>query len=207
MMNTGLISYSPKSGITRNFLDLCGCSSKPSHKGTKTQSDDSATLVSLCLFVRIIWGYLNRPHRSNFSIVFAFLAVLLLPAAATEARAQGPSADDGFSAGDILVYPVRFYQKYLSGADGDRCPMHPSCSSYAVQAVKKHGPLIGYFMACDRLMRCGRDEKYIGQPVMKDGKQKIYDPVSNNDFWWYDNKAAGKKGMEEKAAEEKGAEK
>ena len=153
-------------------------------------------------------GY--HPSRKVLFIVYAFLAVLLL-SAGTDARAQSPSADDGFSAGDIFVYPMRFYQKYLSGADGDRCPMHPSCSSYGIQAVKKHGPLLGYFMACDRLMRCGRDEKYIGQPIMKDGKQKIYDPISNNDFWWYDNKATGKKsmeekGMEEKAAEEKGAE-
>ena len=40
--------------------DLYGNSLKSSHKGTKTQSDDSATLVSLCLCVRV-----NGDPRTN----------------------------------------------------------------------------------------------------------------------------------------------
>jgi len=37
----------------------------------------------------------------------------------------------------------------------------------------------------DRLMRCGRDKLYLSPEIIVDGKSKCYDPVKNNDFWWY----------------------
>jgi len=40
-------------------------------------------------------------------------------------------------------------------------------------------------MTFDRLMRCGRDELYLSPEIIVDGKSKCYDPVKNNDFWWY----------------------
>jgi uncharacterized protein len=84
-----------------------------------------------------------------------------------------------------LIYPVYFFQKYLSGADSDRCPMHPSCSAYCVDALRKHGALLGWIMTCDRLIRCGRDELKRSPPVRVNGKPRCYDPVANNDFWWH----------------------
>jgi putative component of membrane protein insertase Oxa1/YidC/SpoIIIJ protein YidD len=81
--------------------------------------------------------------------------------------------------------PIRLFQKYLSGADGARCPMTPSCSRYAVQAIRRHGTLMGWIMACDRLMRCGRDElKHSPSVITRDGI-RCQDPVENNDFWWH----------------------
>jgi putative component of membrane protein insertase Oxa1/YidC/SpoIIIJ protein YidD len=91
---------------------------------------------------------------------------------------------ENLSSSDFFLFPVRFFRKFLSGADGDRCTMHPSCSTYSIEALKKNGPVIGYFMTCDRLMRCGRDEKKISPPVFSGGRLKTRDPVSNNDFWW-----------------------
>jgi putative component of membrane protein insertase Oxa1/YidC/SpoIIIJ protein YidD len=85
---------------------------------------------------------------------------------------------------NYFLYPVFFFRKYLSGADGDRCRMYPSCSTYCVEAFKKHGPLLGWIMTCDRLLRCGRDEIYLSTPVWVNGKKRFHDPVSNNDFWW-----------------------
>jgi putative membrane protein insertion efficiency factor len=86
--------------------------------------------------------------------------------------------------GNLFLFPIHFYGKFISGADGDRCPMHPSCSSYSFEAFKKHGPLKGWIMTCDRLMRCGRDELRLGPPIIAKEKTKTYDPVKNNDFWW-----------------------
>ena len=83
-----------------------------------------------------------------------------------------------------FIYPVEFYRKYISKAMGDRCPMYPSCSQYCIDALKKHGPVVGWIMTCDRLMRCGRDEVRLSPPVWINGKRRCYDPVSNNDFWW-----------------------
>lgn len=93
------------------------------------------------------------------------------------------SEDAGFSGNESRI--IRFYQKYISGADGSRCPMVPSCSEYAAQAVRKHGPAMGWIMAFDRLMRCGRSETRLAPEIRVHGKTRIYDPVSANDFWWF----------------------
>jgi len=83
----------------------------------------------------------------------------------------------------VMEAPIRFFQKYLSGADGHRCPMTPSCSSYALQAVQRHGAIKGWIMASDRLMRCGRDELKQSPTVVTRYGIRYRDPVENNDFW------------------------
>ena len=83
------------------------------------------------------------------------------------------------------LYPIKLYQDYISSADGNRCPMHPACSQYCIEAIKKHGTFLGWIMCSDRLIRCGRDEKKLSDPVWIDGVKRSYDPVSNNDFWWH----------------------
>ncbi len=81
---------------------------------------------------------------------------------------------------------LRFYQKHISVVDGNRCAMYPSCSSYASRAFEKHGPIIGWIMSCDRLVRCGRDEANISRMVRVNDEEFIYDPVGANDFWWFE---------------------
>jgi putative component of membrane protein insertase Oxa1/YidC/SpoIIIJ protein YidD len=83
----------------------------------------------------------------------------------------------------VMAGSVRFFQNYLSGADGHRCPMTPSCSSYALQAMQRHGAIKGWIMACDRLMRCGRDEVKNSPSVMTRDGLRCQDPLVNNDFW------------------------
>ena len=82
----------------------------------------------------------------------------------------------------------RFYERVISPIDGHRCPMHPSCSTYAVQAIEKHGIVIGWMMACDRLQRCGRDTVKMASQVTIDHEIHAHDPVEANDFWWFDKK-------------------
>ncbi|GMQ79993.1 MAG: hypothetical protein BMS9Abin03_457 [Thermodesulfobacteriota bacterium] len=82
------------------------------------------------------------------------------------------------------LYPIKIYQDYISSVDGNRCSMHPTCSQYCIEAFKKHGALLGWIMCSDRLIRGGRDEKKLSDPVWIDGEKRSYDPVSNNDFWW-----------------------
>ena len=83
---------------------------------------------------------------------------------------------------------IRFFQDHISAVDGDRCPMNPSCSQYAARAMKKHGPVMGWIMACDRLVRCGRDEAWVSPHVRIKGRDYIQDPVAANDFWWFGEK-------------------
>jgi len=83
---------------------------------------------------------------------------------------------------------VRFYQgplNHLSAVRSGECPMYPCCSRYSLQCFQKNSLFVGYVMTFDRLMRCGRDELYLSPEIIVDGKSKCYDPVKNNDFWWY----------------------
>ncbi len=83
----------------------------------------------------------------------------------------------------VMAAPVRFFRQYLSGADGHRCPMTPSCSSYALQAMQRHGSIKGWIMACDRLLRCGHDELKHSPSAMTRQGLRCQDTIQNNDFW------------------------
>jgi uncharacterized protein len=54
----------------------------------------------------------------------------------------------------IAIAPVRFYQRAISPAIPARCKYHPSCSEYAVGAVRHYGVLRGIVLAAWRLLRC-----------------------------------------------------
>ena len=82
---------------------------------------------------------------------------------------------------------VRFYQRFISVFDGDKCPMYPSCSNYSLQCLKKHGFLIGWIMTCDRLLH-EPDEMNLAPMIIVKGKALAYDPVQANDYWWYTNR-------------------
>ena len=75
---------------------------------------------------------------------------------------------------------------HLAGVRRGPCPMYPSCSEYSRQALKKHGFPMGWIMACDRLMRCSRDELHLAPAIAVRGTLKCHDPVAENDIWWLD---------------------
>ena len=54
----------------------------------------------------------------------------------------------------IAVLPIRVYQRAISPALGNRCRYYPSCSEYAVQAIRSYGILRGLVLAAWRLLRC-----------------------------------------------------
>ena len=84
---------------------------------------------------------------------------------------------------------IEFYRgplNHLSAVRSGECPMYPSDSEYSLQSIQKHGMLMGWIMAMDRLMRCGRDETRLSPMLIINGKSKYYDPVEKNDFWWSD---------------------
>lgn len=54
----------------------------------------------------------------------------------------------------VLLAPLRFYARFISPGLPPRCKYHPSCSTYAVQAVERYGILRGFVLAGWRLLRC-----------------------------------------------------
>lgn len=53
-----------------------------------------------------------------------------------------------------LVALLRLYQRWVSPALGQRCRFAPSCSHYAVDALRAHGLLKGSWLAVRRVGRC-----------------------------------------------------
>lgn len=55
---------------------------------------------------------------------------------------------------EILVAPIRAYQRTLSPLLGPRCRFHPSCSHYAIEAIERFGAARGGWLAARRIARC-----------------------------------------------------
>ena len=55
----------------------------------------------------------------------------------------------------LVLLPLRFYQRVVSPLKPlPSCRFHPTCSSYAVEAVQVHGALRGLWLASARVLRC-----------------------------------------------------
>ena len=54
----------------------------------------------------------------------------------------------------LHILPIRFYQKFISPLTPPSCRYTPTCSQYAVEALRKHGPLKGMYLAVRRILRC-----------------------------------------------------
>ncbi|MGT2950482.1 membrane protein insertion efficiency factor YidD [Streptococcus cuniculi] len=53
----------------------------------------------------------------------------------------------------ILIGLVRFYQRFISPLFPPSCRYQPTCSSYMIEALQKHG-LKGFLMGMARILRC-----------------------------------------------------
>ena len=68
----------------------------------------------------------------------------------------------------LLLAPVRGYQLFLSPLLPPSCRFRPTCSEYAVQALRDHGALRGSLLTLRRLGRC--------HPIPWLGGSEGYDP-------------------------------
>ncbi|MCK5779801.1 MAG: membrane protein insertion efficiency factor YidD [Psychrilyobacter sp.] len=65
----------------------------------------------------------------------------------------------------FLIMFILIYQKFISPLLGSNCRFLPTCSSYTIEAIKKHGSIKGTYLGVKRISKC--------QPFHKGG----YDPV------------------------------
>ncbi|PCJ66762.1 MAG: membrane protein insertion efficiency factor YidD [Bacteroidetes bacterium] len=54
----------------------------------------------------------------------------------------------------LLMIPIRIYQKAISPLLPATCRYTPTCSAYAVEALQKHGPIKGFYLAIKRILSC-----------------------------------------------------
>jgi putative membrane protein insertion efficiency factor len=65
------------------------------------------------------------------------------------------------------------YQRYISPFLGPRCRFHPTCSTYAGQAIMRFGVVRGSWLMLCRIVRC--------HPLCEGG----FDPVPRQFNWWH----------------------
>ncbi|MCI5599974.1 MAG: membrane protein insertion efficiency factor YidD [Hallerella porci] len=66
---------------------------------------------------------------------------------------------------EVLIFPIRLYQKIHPYFFRGVCKFQPTCSQYAVEAIRTHGIFKGFYLAVFRVLRCN--------PFSRGG----YDPV------------------------------
>ena len=58
----------------------------------------------------------------------------------------------------ILTYPfiiiIKFYQSFISPLIGSNCRYTPTCSTYSIDSLKKHGLIKGMFLSIKRISKC-----------------------------------------------------
>lgn len=54
----------------------------------------------------------------------------------------------------LMIACIRFYQRWLSPWLGQNCRFYPSCSQYAIEALRRHGVVRGLGYALWRIARC-----------------------------------------------------
>ncbi len=55
---------------------------------------------------------------------------------------------------EIFLLPLKFYRKFVSPLIGPRCKYYPTCSTYALTAVRRFGIVKGSWLALKRVVRC-----------------------------------------------------
>lgn len=83
----------------------------------------------------------------------------------------------------ILMFAVRVYRWTLSPAKTflfgplAGCRYTPSCSAYALEALRKHGALAGSWLAVKRIGRC-HPWSECGHDPVPEGNSKVQSPAS-----------------------------
>jgi uncharacterized protein len=71
----------------------------------------------------------------------------------------------------VVLAPIVAYQRFVSPALPRRCKYYPTCSAYAVEAIREVGVVRGSILAAWRLVRCN--------PFSHGG----YDPIEDRPFF------------------------
>ena len=66
----------------------------------------------------------------------------------------------------ILIFPlikiIKFYQILISPLLGSNCKFYPTCSNYAIEALRKYGFFKGLYLSVSRILNCNPWSKNCG---------------------------------------------
>lgn len=126
-------------------------------------------IITLFLLGSFCGGICHGQSQAEI-LAFQALAQPKTPARASFAIAQNNNGDIQWLFSNLFL----FYKYYISSQDGSHCLFTPSCSEYALIAIKKRGLPMGVIDFFDRFQRCNSlsPENY---PVDK-AAMLLYDP-------------------------------
>ncbi|MBR3785813.1 MAG: membrane protein insertion efficiency factor YidD [Firmicutes bacterium] len=54
----------------------------------------------------------------------------------------------------IMIFFIRIYQIFISPLFPPTCRFYPTCSTYCIQALEKHGVVKGSYLGMKRILKC-----------------------------------------------------
>jgi len=70
----------------------------------------------------------------------------------------------------LVISSIKGYQRFISPLLGSNCRFHPTCSTYAIEAVNRFGVIKGSWLASKRILRCHPFNEGGEDPVPKSKK-------------------------------------
>ena len=71
----------------------------------------------------------------------------------------------------IISCPIHIYRFFISPLTGKNCRFEPTCSEYALAALKTHGGFKGSYLSIKRILKCHPFSRYSGYDPVPDKKQ------------------------------------
>ena len=78
-----------------------------------------------------------------------------------------------------MIGLIKCYQWLLSPVMPAACRFHPTCSAYAAEAISRHGPVYGVWLALRRIARCHPWGGMGHDPVPERNDRETRDPAQN----------------------------
>ncbi len=75
----------------------------------------------------------------------------------------------------IEILLIKFYKIFISPILGQRCRFYPTCSSYYMEALEKHGFIYGNYLGIKRVLRC--------HPINPGGYDPVPEPKKKEKKW------------------------
>ena len=114
--------------------------------------------VGCCLYLSVGRAYSYcRIGRENENSAFAHLRKALLMKSQDSGVSSIWVSVKGFLRrifSLLLLIPIYFYRICISPLTPPSCRFTPTCSAYAVEAIKKHGPVKGFYLTVRRILKC-----------------------------------------------------
>jgi putative membrane protein insertion efficiency factor len=102
------------------------------------------------MFSMVVQVILSESPESSGGLLFSEMNPILLLSLHNDKMINKTAKIFAF----ILSLPVYFYRYSISPFLRPSCRHVPTCSQYALDALKIHGPITGSLLAINRILRC-----------------------------------------------------